>query len=123
MSTPFRIGVVLSPRGWSSRLHAFVADHVPDVELIVVRDRRAALDSVAHVLVLDGTTPWLTQVFLAEAEQIGLRLVGVYDRADGGASRDRLATLGLTHLLEEAMPPEDIVFLLDRLRPTADMAR
>jgi CO dehydrogenase nickel-insertion accessory protein CooC1 len=123
MSTPFRIGVVLSPRGWSTRLHAFVADHVPDVELIVVRDRRASLDALAHVLVLDGTTPWLTPAFVVDAEQVGLRLVGVYDRGDGGASRDRLAALGLAHLLEEAMPPEDVVFLLDRLRPTADMDR
>ena len=112
MSTPFRIGVVLSPRGWSSRLHAFVADHVPDVELIVVRDRRAALDAVAHVLVLDGTTPWLTPALVAEAEQIDLDLVGVYDRADGGVSRDRLAALGLTHLLEEAMPPEDVAWTI-----------
>jgi hypothetical protein len=119
----FRIGVLLSPRGWSSRLHAFVADHVPDVELTVVRDQRAALDAGADVLVLDGTTPWLTPAFVAEADQSGVRLVGVYDRADGGASRDRLAALGLAHLLEEAMPPEDVVFLLDRLRPAAGAAR
>ena len=51
MTVAFRIGVLLSPRGWSSRLHAFIADHVPDVELIVVRDRRAALDAGADVLV------------------------------------------------------------------------
>lgn len=119
MTRAFRIGVLLSPRGWSSRLHAFVADHVPDVELVVVRDRRAALDAHADVLVLDGTTPWLTPAFVADAEEAGLRLVGVYDRSDGGASRDRLASLGLAHLLEEAMPPEDVVFLLDRLRPIA----
>src|SRR5262245_28483667 len=99
MTGAFRIGVLLSPRGWSSRLHAFVADHVPDVALVVVRDRRAALDAHADVLVLDGTTPWLTPAFVADAEEAGLRLVGVYDRSDGGASRDRLASLGLAHLL------------------------
>jgi hypothetical protein len=114
----FRVGVVLSPRGWSEALHAFVADHVPGVELRVVRDRRAALDEAPHILILDATTAWLTQAFVAEAEVAGVRLVGVYDRADGGTSRDRLAGLGLTHLLEEAMPPEDVMFLLERLRPT-----
>jgi CO dehydrogenase nickel-insertion accessory protein CooC1 len=117
MSRAFVIGVVLSPRPWSVRLHAFVADHVPDAELVVVRDRRAALSSGAQVLVLDSTTPWLTPTFVTESEDAGVRLVGVYDRADGGTSRDRLAGLGLTHLLEEAMPPEDVVFLVDRLRP------
>ena len=60
MSNAFTVGVVLSPRGWSGPLHAFVADHVPDVELVVVRDRRAALGSGAQTLVLDSTTPWLT---------------------------------------------------------------
>lgn len=115
----FTIGVVLSPRGWSEPLHAFVADHVPGVDLVVVRDRRAALGSGAHVLVLDSTTPWLTSPFVREAEAVGIRLVGVYDRADGGTSRDRLAALGLTYLLEEAMPPEDVVFLVERLRPSA----
>jgi hypothetical protein len=117
VSNAFTVAVVLSPRGWSGPLHAFVADHVPDVELVVVRDRRAALGSGAHLLVLDSTTPWLTAPFVAEAEAADIRLVGVYDRHDGGTSRDRLAGLGLTHLLEEAMPPEDVMFLLERLRP------
>lgn len=115
----FTIGVVLSPRGWSEPLHAFVADHVPGVDLVVVRDRRAALGSGAHVLVLDSTTPWLTLPFVREAQAADIRLVGVYDRTDGGTSRDRLAALGLTYLLEEAMPPEDVVFLVERLRPSA----
>jgi CO dehydrogenase nickel-insertion accessory protein CooC1 len=115
----FTIGVVLSARGWSGPLHAFVADHVPGAELVVVRDRRAALASGAHVLVLDATTPWLTPGFVLEAEAADIRLVGVYDRADDGTSRDRLAALGLTYLLEEAMPPEDVVFLIERLRPAA----
>lgn len=119
MSGAFTVGVVLSPRGWSGALHSFVADHVPGVELVVVRDRRAALNSGAHLLVLDSTTPWLTAAFVADAELAGIRLVGVYDRHDGGTSRDRLAGLGLTHLLEERMPPEDVMFLLDRLRPAA----
>jgi hypothetical protein len=61
----------------------------PDVELQVVRDRRAALDAAPHVLVLDARTAWLTQAFVGEAEQVGVRFVGVYDRSDGGASRDR----------------------------------
>ncbi|MGE0304253.1 MAG: hypothetical protein AB7N61_14865 [Acidimicrobiia bacterium] len=121
MNAPFRVGVVLSPGEWSGRLHAFVADHVPDVELQVVRDRRAALDAAPHVLVLDAGTAWLTQAFVGEAEQVGVRFVGVYDRSDGGASRDRLAGLGLTHLVEQAMPPEDLMFLVGRLRPLDDL--
>ena len=119
MSTEaFRVGVVLSPRGWSGRLHAFIADHVHDVDLFVVRDQRAALEASPHVLLIDDVTPWLNSKFAQEAERNDVLLIGVYDRLDGGVSRSRLAALGLTHLIEEAMPPEDVVFLLDRLRPT-----
>lgn len=113
----FRIGVVLSPRAWSGRLHAFIADHVPDVELVMVRDQQAAIEAGADVLLIDDATPWLTSSFVDRAESQGVRLVGIYDRQDGGVGQSRLAGLGLTHLLEEAMPPDDVVFLLDRLRP------
>jgi hypothetical protein len=116
MTAQFTLAVVLSPRPWSIRLHAFVADHVPDIDVVVVRARRAALDAKPHVLVIDDGVPWLTQSFVAEAGLADIRLVGVYDRVDR-EGRDRLAELGLTHLIEEAMPPEDAVFLLDRLRP------
>jgi hypothetical protein len=114
---PFRVGVVLSPRPWSGRLHGFVADHVQNIELIVVRDQRAAMEAGAHVLLIDASTPWLTPAFIGDAERADVRVVGVYDRTDGGVGRARLAGLGLTHLIEEAMPSEDVVFLLDRLRP------
>ena len=119
----FRIGVVLSPRPWSGRLHSFIADHVHEVELVVVRDQRAAIEAAADVLLIDDSTPWLNARFVEEAERAGLRLVGVYDRVDGGVGRDRLASLGLTHLIEEAMPSDDIVFLLDRLRPVCGLVQ
>jgi CO dehydrogenase nickel-insertion accessory protein CooC1 len=119
----FRIGVVLSPRPWSGRLHSFIADHVHEVELVVVRDQRAAIEAAADVLLIDDSTPWLNSRFVEEAERAGLRLVGVYDRIDGGVGRDRLASLGLTHLIEEAMPSDDIVFLLDRLRPVSGLVQ
>lgn len=113
----FRIGVVLSPRSWSGRLHAFIADHVPGVELVMVRDQQAAVESAPHVLLIDDSTPWLTTSFVDRADGLGIRLVGVYDRLDGGIGRGQLDGLGITHLLEEAMPPDDVVFLLERLRP------
>jgi len=61
----------------------------------------------------------LTLRFVEEAEAAGIRLIGVFDRHDGGTSRERLAALGLTYLIEETMPPDDVVFLVERLRPAA----
>jgi hypothetical protein len=119
----FRVGVVLSPRAWSGRLHAFIADHVPGVELVMVRDQQAAIEALPHVLLIDDSTPWLTPSFVDRADGLSIRLVGVYDRRDGSVGQSRLAELGLTHLLEEEMPPDDVVFLLDRLRPAAGTER
>ena len=121
MGSAFTVAIVLSPRPWSIRLHSFMADHVPDIDVVVVRDRRAVFDAVPDVLVVDDGIPWLTPAFLTDATEAGIRLVGVYDRTER-QTRDHLVDLGLTHLLEEAMPPEDVVFLVDRLRPTTDLA-
>lgn len=119
MSEPtFRVGVVLAARPWPSRLHGFVSDHVPDIDLVVVRDQRAALEAEVDVLVVDDTTPWLTPSFVAAADDAGIQIVGIYDRTDAGGGKARLVQLGLTHLMEAAMPPADAVFLLERLRPT-----
>ena len=65
MSTTFTVAVVLSPRPWSVRLHAFVADHVPDIEH---RRRPRPASGVRrrapHVLMIDDSSPWLTQSFV-----------------------------------------------------------
>lgn len=117
-ASSFRVGVVLAARPWPSRLHGFVSDHVPDIDLVVVRDQRAALEAEVDVLVVDDTTPWLTPSFVAATDDAGIQIVGIYDRTDTGGGKARLAQLGLTHLMEAAMPPDDAVFLLERLRPT-----
>ncbi len=122
VATPYTVGVVLSTRPWPTRLHSYVADHVPDCRVVVVRDERAALESGAHVLLVDETTPWLTARFVERAELLRIRVVGVYDRSDGGVGRARLSGLGLSHLVEGSAAPDDLVFLLDRLRPSGDGA-
>lgn len=120
MAAGFVVAIVLSSRPWSVRLHSFVADHVTDIDVRVVRDRRAAFDASPDVLVVDDSIPWLTSTFVNEAADAQIRLVGLYDRTNPSA-RERLVDLGLTHLFEESMPAEDAVFLIDRLRP-ADVA-
>jgi hypothetical protein len=118
----FRIGVVLSSRPWATQLHAYATDHSADVEVVVVRDHRAALESHLHLLVADETTPWLTTSFVAHAERAGLAIVGVWDR-DEPAGEERLAALGLLHRLTTSVSPAEALFLLGRLRPSNTAAR
>jgi len=117
----FRIGVVLSPRPWASHLHAYATDHVADLEVIVVRDQRAALETGVAVLVIDETTPWLNSSFLAQAEHAGMTVVGVWDPAEPKGEA-RLVGLQLAHRMVSTLDPIDALFLLQRLRPTVDSA-
>ena len=108
---------------WSGRLHAFIADHVHDVELFIVRDQRAALEASPHVLLIDDVDAVVDTDVRGRRPRATTFAWSACTTADGGVGRARLAALGLTHLLEEAMPPEDVVFLLDRLRPTGSVDR
>ena len=71
-SAKFSVGVVLSPRPWASQLHAYATDHVADLEVIQVRDQRAALESGVAILVVDETTPWLNAALVDRAERAGV---------------------------------------------------
>ncbi|MEZ5257005.1 MAG: hypothetical protein R2705_08995 [Ilumatobacteraceae bacterium] len=112
------VGVVLSPRPWASRLHAYATDHVADLEVIQVRDQRAALESGVAILVVDETTPWLNAALVDRAERAGVTVVGVWDPSepDGEA---RLADLQIVHRMAATLEPANALYLVQRLRPSA----
>ena len=116
---PLRVGLVWSPRGWAARIHGYATDHVAEVEMIVVRDRRAALESDLAVLVVDETTPWLNTALIDQAEHAGVTVVGVWDTAEP-TGEARLIELGLSHRMVSTIEPTDAVYLLQRLRPRTD---
>jgi hypothetical protein len=87
--------------------------------MIVVRDRRAALESDLSVLMVDETVPWLNGALIEQAEHAGLTVVGVWD-TDEPAGEARLIELGLSHRMLSTIEPTDAVFLLQRLRPMSD---
>ena len=118
MTSPsgFSIGVVLSPRPWASQLHAYATDHVADLEVIAVRDQRAALETGVAVLVVDETTPWLNTAFVDRAERGGVTVVGVWDPGEPNGEA-RLVALQLSHRMVSTLAPADALFLLQRLRP------
>jgi CO dehydrogenase nickel-insertion accessory protein CooC1 len=118
-SAGFSIGVVLSPRPWASQLHAYATDHVADLEVIVVRDQRAALETGVAVLVVDETTPWLNAAFVDRAERAGVTVVGVWDPAEPKGEA-RLVGFQIPHRMASTLQPADALYLLQRLRPTAN---
>lgn len=112
----FRVAVVLAPGAWSQNVHRFVTDHVGDMDVVLVRDDRSALEFDGSVVMVHESTPWLTPAFVAAARTRELTVVGVFDRTARGG-RERLVRLGVEHMLEAAMSAPDMVELVGRLRP------
>ncbi len=113
---PLRVGVVLSTREWWQRLHAHATDHSADVEVVVVRDERAVVESNLQVVCTDDTVVWFNRALVSRAEAAGITVVGV--RAARDQSSDvALQTLGLAHRVSDSVPPAAMLDLLARLRP------
>jgi hypothetical protein len=113
---PLRVGAVLSSATWWRRLHAHAADHGSDVEVVVVRDVHAVLESALQVVCVDDTVPWFTKAMVARAGEAGITVVGVF--LDGDQASDaRLAGLGVEHRVSDTVAVPSILDLLTRLRP------
>ena len=82
MPRALRIGVVLSAGEWWRRLHAHAADHGSDVEVVVVRDGRAVLESGLQVVCVDDSVVWFTKALAAEVASAGIATVGVRTAGD-----------------------------------------
>jgi hypothetical protein len=108
----FRVGAALSE--WGRRLQAHALDH-GELEVVLVRDHRAALHSGLEVLCLETGAVWVTAGFVAEARRQGVVVVGVYASVDDEL---RWVEWGVEHRMAQTTPPEGMAFLLERLRPS-----
>ena len=77
-----RVGAVLSSEDWWRRLNAHAADHGSDVEVVVVRDAHAVLESGLQVVCTDDTVVWFTRAMVSQAEAAGITVVGVRSAGD-----------------------------------------
>ena len=104
-------------REWWSRLHAFAADHGSNVEVVVVRDAHAVLQSDLQIVCTDDSVLWFNRAMVVQAEAAGITVVGVRAAGDA-ASDDRLAAMGIGHRLNDTVAPAAMIELLGRLRPS-----
>lgn len=108
----FRVGATLG--SWSRALRAYVADHSGDMEIVLVRDQRAATTSGLSVVCVDPSTVWVSAGLVAELVEAGVVVVGMFaDQADA----DRWVAWGVEHRLSLDTAPEHMAFLLASLRP------
>ncbi|HUP70370.1 MAG TPA: hypothetical protein VM142_11210 [Acidimicrobiales bacterium] len=114
----FTVGVVYTTRDWRPAWQRYVRDHVVGVALRLVRDSRMALEEHLDVLIVDDDTSFLTPSFVAELRQRGVRTVGVYDPGEGdGPGETFLQRVGMDRVVASDIEPEDLLELLDELRP------
>jgi hypothetical protein len=114
--TPLRVGAVLSSGDWGRRLHAHAADH-SDVEVVVVRDAHAVVESGLQLVCTDDTVLWFTRAMMSEAEARGITVVGVRRASSLEDSDARLVALGIVHRVSDSVPPAAMLEMLSRLRP------
>lgn len=75
-----QVGVALSD--WGLRLKGYASDHVADVQVVLVRDRRAVTDRGLTVVCVQVGDPWVDRHFIAACDAEGLPIIGVYDSID-----------------------------------------
>ncbi|MFT3852016.1 MAG: hypothetical protein QM733_04655 [Ilumatobacteraceae bacterium] len=111
-----RVGVVLSTADWWSRLNAYAADHGSNVEVVVVRDAQAVLQSGLQIVCADDSVLWFNRSMVVQAEAAGITVVGIRFSQDV-SSDERLAAMGIGHRLNDSVAPAAMIDLLGRLRP------
>jgi hypothetical protein len=119
---PLRVGVILSTAEWWSRLNAYAADHSSNVEVVVVRDAQAVLQSGLQIVCADDSVVWFNRAVAVQAEAVGITVVGI--RSAGESTSDqRLAAMGIGHRISDSVAPLAMIELLGRLRPSEPTAR
>lgn len=107
----FRVGATLG--GWSRELRSYVADHAPDMDVVLVRDQRGASDPQLSVICLDLSTVWVTQPFVDSLRTGGVTVVGVFVE---DAEQQRWVEWGVPHRLRADVAADAMVYLLETLR-------
>lgn len=107
----FRVGATLG--GWSRGLRSYVADHAPDMDVVLVRDQRGATDPQLSVMCLDLSTVWVTRPLVDSIRANGVTVVGVF--ADD-IERHQWAEWEVPHQLRADVAADAMVYLLETLR-------
>ncbi|MDX1619395.1 MAG: hypothetical protein R3320_00290 [Nitriliruptorales bacterium] len=108
------VAIVVSPRDWAEGLHRFVADHGGARVRARVLDAREAVDERYDVLVAEDLTSFLTPRLVAELQQQGRRVLGVFDDAEPWG-RQRLTELGVDEVLASSVGPEALLHAVEAL--------
>lgn len=103
------LGIVVSARDWSERLHRFTVDHGgARVRTRVLRPEDAIAEDY-DVLVVDDVTSFLSRRLVQQVQSQGRSVVGVWDEIENPGGKTFLEELGVDDLIEARTSAEDFI--------------
>jgi MinD-like ATPase involved in chromosome partitioning or flagellar assembly len=103
-----QIVLAASPREWAQRLHRHVADHGGGRVRATVLHPHEALAEHCDVFLADDTTSFLSRHLVSQLQQLGRRVLGVYD-GDDAAGKGELLDLGVDDVIARDAPAGEFV--------------
>lgn len=117
------LGLVVSAREWSERLHRFTVDHGgARVRARVLRPEDAIAEDY-DVLLIDDVTSFLSRRLVQQVQSQGRSVIGVFDAAANPAGKGFLEGLGVDGVLEARATAEEFVRAVSALGATERAAR
>ncbi len=102
------IVLAATTRGWASRLRAHAADHGGVLIRATVLRPEDALAERSAVVLLDDVTSFLTPAFVAQLQDQGRAVLGLYDPGDSQGKGD-LVEAGVDALVASDCQPDELV--------------
>ena len=109
-----QIVLAASPREWAQRLHRHVADHGGGRVRATVLHPHEALAEHCDVFLADDTTSFLSRHLVSQLQQLGRRVLGVYD-GDDAAGKGELLDLGIDEVIARDAPASEFVEVIAAL--------
>ena len=103
------LGIVVSSRDWSERLHRFTVDHGgARVRARVLRPEDAIREDY-DVLVIDDVTSFLSRRLVQQVQSQGRSVVGVWDAVSNPEGRAFLEGLGVDDTIDAGATTEEFI--------------
>ena len=107
------VGVGATRAPWSAVFRSYVRDHTQGITIEVVMDRAglARVGPRLDVLVLDDVMRIFSIAEIANAQEKGVHVIGLYDHTTG-MGREYLTGLGVDEVLPAATPAAEVVAVI-----------